>query len=91
MKFSGKVGNGPINKSLNFGADLNHRLDAGIGFQICHCWETRKVVNGHSFILIHQMATLVRRALAEVCDVPVLLVLIVSHFLPRSQKSLLLR
>jgi len=30
--------------------------------------------NGHSFILIRQMAALVRRALAEVCTVPVLLV-----------------
>jgi len=38
----------------------------------------RKVVNGHSFILIRQMAELVRRALAEVCIVPVLLVLYVS-------------
>jgi len=34
----------------------------------------RKVVNGHSFILICQMAALVKRALAEVCTVPVLLV-----------------
>jgi len=33
------------------------------------------VVNGHSFILIRQMAALVRRALAEVCTVAVLLVL----------------
>jgi len=32
------------------------------------------VVNGHSFILIRQMAALVRRALAEVCTVLVLLV-----------------
>ena len=33
------------------------------------------MVNGHSFILIRQMAALVkRRALAEVCTVPVLLV-----------------
>jgi len=32
------------------------------------------MVNGHSFILIRQMATLVTRALAEVCTVPVLLV-----------------
>jgi len=34
------------------------------------------VVNGHSFIPIRQMAALVRRALAEVCTVPMLLVLI---------------
>jgi len=32
------------------------------------------VVNGHSFILVHQMAALIRRALAEVCTVPVLVV-----------------
>jgi len=32
------------------------------------------VVNGHSFILIRQMAALVGPALAEVCTVPVLLV-----------------
>jgi len=31
------------------------------------------MVNGHSFILICQMATLVRRALAEVRTVPVLI------------------
>ena len=45
-KFSGKVGNGPMNKWLNF---------AGIRIRI-------------------QIATLVRRALAEVCTVAVLLV-----------------
>ena len=32
------------------------------------------MVNGHSFILIRQIAALVRRALAELCTVPVLLV-----------------
>ena len=31
------------------------------------------MVNRHLFILIHQMAALVRCALAEVCTVPVLL------------------
>ena len=30
MKFSGKVGNGPVNKCLNFGGDPRHRLDTGI-------------------------------------------------------------
>jgi len=35
----------------------------------------KREVNGHLFILIRQMAALVRRALAEVCTVPVLLVL----------------
>ena len=48
MKFSGKVGNGPMNKRLNFGGgDPDRRLDTGIVFQICHYWKIRKVVNGH--------------------------------------------
>ena len=47
MKFSGKVVNGPVNKWLNFGGESEHRLDTGIVFRICHCWEIRKVVNGH--------------------------------------------
>ena len=66
MKFSGKVGNEPLNKRLNFGGDLDHRLDTGIVFLIRHYWETRKVANEHSFILIRQMAALVRRPLADV-------------------------
>jgi len=33
------------------------------------------VVNGHSVMLIRQMAALVRRALAEVSTVPVLLIM----------------
>jgi len=40
MKFPVKVGNGPVNKRLNFGGDPDHRI---------------------------RIATLVRRALAEVC------------------------
>jgi len=32
MKFSGKVGNGPMNKLLNFGGNQNHCLDTGIVF-----------------------------------------------------------
>jgi len=49
MKFSGKVGNGPMNKRLNFGGDPDRM----------------------------RIATLVRRALAEVCTVPVLLIVII--------------
>ena len=49
-------------------------MDTGIVFRTRHYWEIQKVVNGHSFILFRQMAALVRRALAEVCTVPVLLV-----------------
>jgi len=47
MKFSEKVGNGPMNQKLNFGGDTDHRPDTGIVFRIRHYWEIRKVVNGH--------------------------------------------
>jgi len=77
MKFSGKVGNWPMNRRLNFGSDPEHRLDTGIVLRICHYWET--------FILICQMAALVRGTLVEVCTVPVLLVVILlghlQHYL----------
>ena len=36
MKFSEKVGNGPMNKRLNFGGDPDHRLDTEIVFWIRH-------------------------------------------------------
>jgi len=47
IRFSVKVGNGPVNKRLNFGGDQDHRLDTGIVFRIHHYWEIRKVVNEH--------------------------------------------
>jgi len=52
MKFSGKVDNGPMNKSLNFGGDPDHRLDSGTVFRIRHYWEIRKVVNDINLLLI---------------------------------------
>jgi len=67
MTFSGKVGNESLKKWLNFSGDPDHRLDTGIVYRIRHYWEIRKVVNGHSFILIRQIAALVGLALAEVC------------------------
>ena len=45
MKLSGKVGNGPMNKWLNFGGRADHRLDRGIVFWIHHYWEMWKVVS----------------------------------------------
>jgi len=46
MKFSGKVGNGPVNKWLNLGGDPDHRvIDTGIVFLIRHCWEMWKLVS----------------------------------------------
>jgi len=68
MKFSGKVGNGPMNKWLHFGGDLAHHLDTGIFFWICHYWEIRKVVN-RQICCSYRFArsfVLVKRALAEV-------------------------
>jgi len=47
MKFSGKMGNGPVNKWLHFGGHPDHRLDTGIVFRIRCYWEIRKVVNAH--------------------------------------------
>ena len=44
MKLSGKVGNGSVNKWLNFDGDLCHRLYTGIVFRVRHYWEIRKVV-----------------------------------------------
>jgi len=34
-----------VNKWLNFGGHLDHRLDTGIVFRICHCCEIWKVVS----------------------------------------------
>jgi len=53
---------------------------SGIVFQIRHCWEIRKVVNGHSFTLSRPTAALVIRALAEVCTVPMLLVYYATYY-----------
>jgi len=32
VKFSGRVGNGPMNKQLHFGGDTDHRLVTGTVF-----------------------------------------------------------
>jgi len=86
MKFSGKVGNGPMNDWLNFGGSSDYRLDTAIVFLIRHRLEIRKVVHGHSFILIRQMTALVRRALVEACTVPVLLVANLIEYFFSAQK-----
>jgi len=76
MKFSGKVGNGPMNKRLNFGGDPDHRLDTGLfsGFVTPERYGKWLTDINLLLILIRQMAALVRRALAEVRTVLVLLV-----------------
>ena len=80
-----------MNKPVNFDGDPDHRLDTGIVFRIRHYWEIRKVVNGHKSAAASShlsrtdspdggsdIETLVRCVLAEVCTVPVLLVLDLS-------------
>jgi len=77
MKFSGKVGNGPLNKRSNSAGDPDHRLDTGIVFRIHQSsllGDTESADTNLLLTLIRQMAALVRRALAEVCTVLVLLV-----------------
>jgi len=60
------------NFRTNFSRNFQGRL--AMARYLRHCWEIRKVANEHSFILVRQIVALVRRALAEVCTVPVLLV-----------------
>jgi len=57
-----------------------------IVFRIRHYCVIRKVVNRHSFILIRQVAALVRRALAEVCTVAVLLVTFVLFYVVKMHR-----
>jgi len=70
---------------INFGVTPEHGLDTGIVFRIRQ--EVRKVVNGHSFILILQMAALIRCALAEVRTVAVLLVIYICKYMARTLRS----
>ena len=65
-------------KIVKFWWWFHHRLDTGIVFRIRHYWEIQKVVNGHKSRTDSpdggtDVATLERRALAEVCTVPMLL------------------
>jgi len=72
VKFSGKVGNEPVNKWLNFGGDPGHRLDIGMVFRIRYYWEMQKVVNGHkSAAHTDSPDGGTVHTLAEVCTVPV--------------------
>jgi len=65
MKFSGKVGSGPVNKGLNFGGDPDHRLDIEIVSVFVTIGRYGKWLTDINLllILIRQMAALVRRAL----------------------------
>ena len=103
MKFSGKVGSGPMNNRLNFGGDPNHHLDTGIVFQIRHYWPIQKVLSTdcnarrcsgeHALagIAIATITSLRLRLFAEVCTVPVLLVVIVIVIVIRNKCRSLLR
>ena len=91
MKFSGKADNGPMKKRFNFGDDPD--LDAGIVFRIFHYWEIQKVVAANcavrrcsalqalAGIAIATVTSLRHWPLAEVCTVPVLLVILVFVWL----------
>jgi len=56
MKFSGKVGNGPVNNWLNFGGNSDHRLDTGIVFLIWYYWEIGKAGLHFSYDVITSQA-----------------------------------
>ena len=79
MKFSGKVGNGPTNKWLNFGGDPD-RITVWIRRLFSGFATIGRYRKWLTVILIRQMAALVRRALAEECTVPVVLVHFVWAF-----------
>jgi len=70
MRFSVKVGNRPINKRSNFGGDPDHRLDTrivfGIRITIGRYGKWLLTYINLLLILIRQMASQIRRALAEV-------------------------
>ena len=76
VKFSGKVGDGSVNKRLNFGGHPDRSLDTGIVFGFVTIGRYGKWLTDINLllILIRQTAALVRRALAKVCTVPELLV-----------------
>jgi len=71
-----KLGNGSMKKLLNFGGDPDHRMDTGIVFGFVANGRYGKWLTDINLLLmlIRQMVALVRRALADVCTVPVLLV-----------------
>jgi len=72
----------PVNKWLNFDGDADHCLDTIQGlfsvFVIIGRYGKWSTDINLLLILIRQMAALVRRTLAEVCTVPVLLVFAMS-------------
>jgi len=74
MKFSEKVGNGPVNKWFNFGGDPGHRSgdpDRGSGYPDTDktCLGTVHVVQSVSCVFVQ--ITFKRN---DICTVPVLLV-----------------
>jgi len=84
MKFSEEVGNGPVSKCLNFGGDPDHDLQYSDCFTDPPLLEdTESVINRlrcetlqcWAGIAIATMTSLRHRPLAEVCNVPVLLVI----------------
>ena len=74
MKFSGKVGNVPMNKWLNFRYDPDHNLDTRIVFRIRHYWEIRKVVSADCAARRcstgHALADTAIATMTSLCDRP---------------------
>jgi len=86
MKFSEKIGNGPMNKWLNFGGDPDYRLDTGLFSVFVTIGRYGKWFNRLRCAMLQSRACTSRHrhsnydvitspALTEVCTVPVLLVL----------------
>jgi len=77
MQFLGKIGNGPMNKGLNFGGSPVTVWIRGLfsGFVTIGRYGKWLTDINLLFKLICQMAALVRCALAEVCTVPVFVVI----------------
>ena len=65
-----------LNKRLNFGGDPDHRLDTGMGFVTIGRYGKWLTGINLLLMLIRQMAALLKRALADVCTVQVLPVVI---------------
>jgi len=72
MKFSGMVGNGPMNKKLNFDGDPVTIQALFPGYVATGRYGKRLTDINLLLILIRQMAALARRVLTEVCTVPLL-------------------
>jgi len=63
MKFSGKIGNGPMNNCLNFGGYTDHRLDTGIVLRIWYLRDTESLTALQLWRYLHHRSTIARQRL----------------------------